>query len=355
MQLRAEALAAHLARGKLARIYTVSGDEPLLAIEAADAIRLAARASGFDERTVLHADSRFDWSQLARAGSGLSLFAGRTMIDLRLPAGKPGRSGGEALEAHARAAAEDSLTLVTLPKIDGRTRKGGWAAALDAAGAWIDVPKIERADLPRWLAQRLARQKQHAGADALEFIADRVEGNLLAAQQELAKLALLYPEGELALEQVTDSVLHVARYDVFALPATVLSGDAGRALRQLEGLQAEGAPLPLVLWTLHEDVRTLVALREQLDAGKAFGMISRGYRIWGREQLVERALSRVPGPTLTDWLARCAQIEKLAKGLRPRELCDDAWIELASLVRDIAAAVAAPAPTAAPRRAAALA
>lgn len=343
MQLRLDGLAAHLERGRLARIYTVSGDEPLLVIEAADAIRHAARASGFDERTVLHADSRFDWSQLAQAASGLSLFAGKTMIDLRLPSGKPGRNGGDALETHAAGASADSLTLVTLPKLDGRTRKGGWAAALEAAGVWIEVPKIDRADLPRWLAQRLALQKQRAGADALEFIADRVEGNLLAAQQELAKLALLYREGELALEQVTDSVLNVARYDVFALPATVLSGDAGRALRQLEGLQAEGAPLPLVLWTLHEEVRTLVALREKLDAGQAFGAISRGYRIWGREALVERALARVPAAALVDWLARCAQIEKLAKGLRPRALCDDAWIELAALARDIAAAVSAPA------------
>lgn len=352
MQLRADALAAHLERGVLARVYTVSGDEPLLAIEAADAIRHAARAAGVDERTILHADSRFDWSQLAQAGSGLSLFTGKTMIDLRLPGGKPGRAGGEALEAHAAAASADSLTLVTLPKLDSRTRKGGWAAALDAAGVWIDVPKIERADSPRWLAQRLARQKQRAGADALEFIADRVEGNLLAAQQELAKLALLFPEGELALEQVTDSVLNVARYDVFTLPATVLSGEAARALRQLEGLRAEGAPLPLVLWTLHEEVRTLVALRDKLDAGQAFGMISRGYRIWGREQLVERALQRVPAATLTGWLARCAQIEKLAKGLRPRELSDDAWLELAALARDMAAAIAT---TAAPRRSAVLA
>ena len=355
MQLKADALAAHLARGKLARIYTVSGDEALLAIEAADAIRRAARAGGFDERTVLHADSRFDWSQLAQAGSGLSLFSSKTMIDLRLPAGKPGRNGGEALEAHARSAGEDSLTLITLPKLDGRTRKGGWAVALQTAGVWIEVPKIERAELPRWLAQRLAHQKQHAGADALEFIADRVEGNLLAAQQELAKLALLYPQGELALEQVTDSVLHVARYEVFALPATVLGGDAGRALRQLEGLQAEGAPLPLVLWTLHEEVRTLLALREQLDAGQSFGAISRGYRIWGREQLVERALSRMPAAMLSAWLARCAQIEKLAKGLRPRELCDDAWQELAALAREMASAVATPAPMNAARRAAALA
>jgi DNA polymerase-3 subunit delta len=344
MQLKADALGGHLARGKLARLYAVSGDEPLLAIEAADAIRAAARAAGFEERTVLHADARFDWSLLAQAGSGLSLFAGKTFIDLRLPGGKPGRTGGDALQAHAAALSEDSLTLVTLPRLDTRTRKGGWAAALEAAGVWVDVPKVERAELSRWLTQRLARQKQHAGSEALEFIADRVEGNLLAAQQELAKLALLYPEGELALEQITDSVLNVARYDVFALPATVLSGDASRALRQIEGLAAEGAPLPLALWTLHEEVRTLVALRDQMNAGQPFSMLARSYRIWGRESLVERALQRVPSDTLLDWLARCAAIEKLAKGLRPRELCDDAWVEIAALAREMAAAVSATPP-----------
>lgn len=339
MSLRADALAAHLARGSLSSLYIVSGDEPLLVIEAADAIGQAARAQGFEERTVLHADARFDWSQLAQAGAGLSLFSNKTLIDLRLPSGKPGRTGGEALQAHAAHLSESALTLITLPRLDSRTRKGGWAAALEGAGVWVDVPKVERADLPRWLAQRLARQKQSASAPALEFIADRVEGNLLAAQQELAKLALLYPEGELALEQITDSVRNVARYDVFALPATVLSGQAARALRQLEGLQAEGAPLPLVLWTLHEEVRTLVALRDKVAHGQPFASAARAYRIWGRESLVERAVQRVAAPTLLAWLNRCAQIEKLAKGLRPRELCDDAWIELAALTRDMAAAV----------------
>lgn len=344
MQLKADALAAHLTRGKLARLYVVSGDEPLLVIEAADAIRSTARAAGFEERTVLHADARFDWSQLAHAGSGLSLFASKTFIDLRLPSGKPGRSGGEALSAHATALANDALTLITLPRLDARTRKVSWATALEAAGVWVDVPRIDRADLPRWLSQRLAKQKQQASADAIEFIADRVEGNLLAAHQELEKLALLCPEGELALEQVTDSVLNVARYDVFTLPTTVLSGNAARALRQIEGLAAEGAPLPLALWTLHEEVRTLVALRDAIDAGQSFSAISRGYRIWGREHLVERALQRVSAATLLDWLARCAAIEKLAKGLRPRELGDDAWLEIAKLVRAMTTAVAAPTP-----------
>ncbi len=339
MALRPDALAAHLTRGPLALLYIVSGDEPLLVIEAADAIGKAARAQGFEARTVLNADARFDWSQLAQAGSGLSLFSSKTLIDLRLPSGKPGRTGGEALQAHATNLGEGTLTLITLPRLDGRTRKGGWAAALESAGVWVDVPKVERTDLPRWLTQRLARQKQSASAQAIEFIADRVEGNLLAAQQELAKLALLYPEGELALEQVTDSVRNVARYDVFGLPATVLAGQTARALRQLEGMQAEGAPLPLVLWTLHEEVRTLVALRDKVAGGQPFASAARAYRIWGRESLVERALQRVAAPTLLAWLNRCAQIEKLAKGLRPRELCDDAWVELAALAREMAAAV----------------
>lgn len=345
MQLRADALTAHLARGKLAPLYAVSGDEPLLVLEAADAIRHAARAQGFEERTVLHADARFDWSQLSQAQSGLSLFSSKTLIDLRLPGGKPGRSGGEALQTHAANLSEGALTLLTLPRLDSRTRKGGWAAALEGAGVWVDVPKIERAELPRWLTQRLAQQQQRCNAEALDFMADRVEGNLLAAHQELAKLALLYPAGELTLEQVSDSVLNVARYDVFALPATVLSGQSARALRQLEGMRAEGAPLPLVLWTLHEEVRTLVALRDKVQSGQPFASAARAYRIWGREQAVERALQRVNGRTLLGWLEQCAQIEKLAKGLRPRELCDDAWTELGRLAQAMAQAVMAPAKT----------
>ena len=203
MQLKAEQLRLHLdgrlRAGSLAPIYTVAGDEALLALEAQDAIRAAARSAGHAEREVLHADARFDWSQLAASARSRSLFCARRIIELRIPTGKPGKDGALALAAHARAPADDTLTLVALPRLERRVRESEWAAALDQAGVWIDVPKIERAGLARWIDARLRRQDQQADADALEFIADRVEGNLLAAHQEISKLALLHPAGPLSL------------------------------------------------------------------------------------------------------------------------------------------------------------
>ncbi len=197
MQIRADALVAHLGgatrKGALAPIYVVSGDEALLALEAADAIRAAARTLGFSEREVLHCDARYDWSELAQAAQGLSLFATRKLIELRLPNGKPGKDGGEALALFAAAPPPDTVLIVSLPKLDRRTRESAWAVALERAGAWIDVPTVERSALPGWIGQRLARQQLGAPREALDFIAERVEGNLLAAHQEISKLALLYP------------------------------------------------------------------------------------------------------------------------------------------------------------------
>lgn len=343
MQLKADALAAHLASrvksGALARVYTVSGDEPLLAIEAQDAIRAAARGCGYSEREVLHTDARFDWSQLAAHARGLSLFAARRILEIRLPSGKPGTAGAEALRAHAQTAADDTLTIVAVPKLDRKQRQADWATALDAAGVWVDVPAVEREALPAWIAARLARQGQTAPRAALEFIADRVEGNLLAAHQEICKLALLYPARELTREQVEASVLNVARYEVFALPLAMLDGDAGRVVRIMEGLRVEGEPLPLLLWAVTEELRTLLRLRAALDRGVPFAQAARD--VWVRrekESATQAALRRVDAGTLARLLARCADVDRAFKGLRTPQADSDAWLELT----DIALAVAAP-------------
>jgi DNA polymerase-3 subunit delta len=340
--LKADALPAHLQgrskSGQLAPIYVVAGDEPLLAIEAADAIRAAARGAGYGEREVLHADARFDWSKLTAAAGGLSLFAERRIVELRLPGGKPGKAGGETLRDLAQAPPEDLLVLLTLPRLDRDTRRSAWAAALEHAAVWIDVERVERAALPDWVGRRLARNQQHAGRDALEFIADRVEGNLLAAHQEIGKLALLYPPGELALEQVADAVLNVARYEVYALAPALLAGDGTRALRLLDGLRAEGEPLPLLLWLVAEELRTLLRLQEALAAGQPLAAATRELRLWGpREKLMPAAARRLSASTLGALLARCADIDRLVKGLRAPKRDSDPWLELA----DIALACAA--------------
>jgi DNA polymerase-3 subunit delta len=337
MQLKAEALAGHLARGRLERLYCISGDEPLLIEESLDALRAAARAAGFTEREVLHASGKFDWSQLSASASSLSLFATRKILELRLPGGKPGREGGEALRAHAAAASDEVLTLVVLPRLDRATRNSAWALALESGGAWIEVRRVERTQLPAWLRARLARQKQNAAPVALEFLADQIEGNLLAAQQEVAKLGLLYPPGELSLEQITEAVQDVARFEVFDLPTAMLAGETQRAMRMLSVLRAEGAALPLLLWAISEEVRAVLRAQQVIAAGRPVATLAREMRMWpGRDRLLEAAATRVPAPVAATLLARCADIDRLSKGLDVPGRDADPWLELAELVLDIA-------------------
>jgi DNA polymerase-3 subunit delta len=279
MQLRADQLATHLAKG-LRRVYTLHGDEALLAQEAADAIRAAARAAGCGERQVhTVTGAYFDWSGLLGAAQSMSLFAERQLIEIRIPSGKPGKDGSEALQRYCAALSDDVVTLVTLPRLDRTQMASGWFSALDTAGVTIKVDPIERAALPQWIAQRLAAQGQRVqagenGQRALAFFADQVEGNLLAAHQEVVKLGLLYGRGnqtegiELSFDQVEAAVLNVARYDVFKLGEAVLAGQVARTLRMLDGLQAEGEAAVLVHYTLAGDILALKRVKDALAAGR---------------------------------------------------------------------------------------
>ena len=245
MQVALAQLSPHLQRG-LSPLYVLHGVEPLLQQEAADAIRATARAQGYTERTSYTvAGAHFDWSAVLAAGGSLSLFADKQIVEIRIPSGKPGKDGGVALQQIAESAKgnDSTLTLVMLPRLDKATRTGAWFAALESSGTSIQIDPIERGMLPQWIAQRLAAQGQRVvageeGQRTLQFFADRVEGNLLAAHQEIQKLALLHPPGELAQAQVEAAVLNVARYDVFKLSESVLSGHTARVQRMLDGLQA---------------------------------------------------------------------------------------------------------------------
>lgn len=254
MQLRPEQLGGHLGR-ELAPLYVLHGNEPLLVIEAADAIRAAARDKGYAEREVLVAGPNFKWDELFLAAGNLSLFGGDKLIDLRIPSGKPGRDGGEALKRYCGQLPTGILTLVTLPELDWQTKKGGWFGTLANAGVGIECNAPPVAQLHAWIAERLARQQQSAPRAALDFIAAHVEGNLLAAHQEIQKLALLYPAGEIAAAQIEAAVLNVARYDIEKLRAALADNDAARCARVLDGLKAEGAAPPLVLWALANESR----------------------------------------------------------------------------------------------------
>lgn len=341
MQIKAEGLPVLLARAERERrmpaLITVASDEALLVQEAQDAIRATARAVGYSEREVLQADARFDWSRLAQATQGLSLFAKRRIVDLRLPTGKPGLAGAAALEELAQSLADDTLMMIALPRLDRRARETRWVSALERAGILLEIDSVDRARLPRWIGERLGRQQQLAAEDALVFIAERVEGNLLAAHQEIAKLGLLYPAGELSLAQVADSVLNVARYDVFQLPLAMLAGDAPRVQKTMAGLRAEGEAIPLVLWAITEELRMLIRVKSQVDAGRPFSMAARENRLWGpRERLVERALGRIDVGRLGRAVARAATVDRLAKGLRAPQADSDPWLELTDLALELA-------------------
>jgi DNA polymerase-3 subunit delta len=348
MQLRADGLAQALSKG-LRPIYTVYGDEPLLAQEAADTIRAAAKAHGYGERQVFTvAGAYFDWAPVLAAAQAMSLFAERQFIEIRIPSGKPGKDGSEALQRYCDAAPEDVLTLVTLPKLDKTQQNSAWFQALDQRGVTLRVDPVERRALPQWIAQRLAAQGQHveegeAGQRTLAFFADRVEGNLLAAHQELQKLALLHPAGTLSFEQIEAAVLDVARFDVFKLSEAVLSGQLARVLRMLDGLEAEGEAAVLVHWSLADDIRGLKRVRDALDAGRPLPMALREARIWGaKERLFERIAPALKGQDLAP-LVEAAQIcDGLVKGLRHPGWPAEPWMGLRRLALMLAQTTAGP-------------
>jgi DNA polymerase III subunit delta len=336
MQLRPEALEGHLAKG-LAPLYVITSDEHLLALEAADRIRRAARAQGYTEREVLSVERSFKWGELLAANQAMSLFGDKKLIELRIPGGKPGKDGSAALQAYAGALSPDNLTLITLPKLDWQSAKASWVTALQAAAVYIEIPNIERAALPGWIGTRLAAQGHGAERQSLEFIAERVEGNLLAAHQEIQKLGLLHEPGKLSFEQVHDAVLNVARYDVFKLSEAMLAGDAARLARMLDGLKGEGEALPLVLWAVSEEIRTLLKLKSAMAQGRPLGALLKENRIWGpRERMMEPALRRVSSATLEAALKEAAQVDRMIKGLRAKAFAGDAWDAMLQLALRVA-------------------
>jgi DNA polymerase-3 subunit delta len=292
--------------------------------EAADAIRAAARRRGFDEREVLTALPGFNWIALHHAAGNMSLFGGRTLIDLRIPSGKPGREGGAAIQDYCSRPSPDALLLVTLPGLDWSEEKAAWLKALGEAGVAVKLIPPTLAELPNWLAGRLRRQQQSAARDGLRFIAERVEGNLLAAHQEILKLGLLYPPGELTLPQVQEAVLNVARYDLDGLREALLAGDVARMARTLDGLRQEGEAPPLVLWAMTEEVRALALVKAGLEARQPLDMLLKEARVWGaRQALFKSALKRLDSARASAALAHAARIDRLVKGIGAGDVWDE--------------------------------
>ncbi|MBT0570467.1 DNA polymerase III subunit delta [Curvibacter sp. CHRR-16] len=351
MQIAANQLARHL-QGGVRPLYVLHGDEALLQQEAADAIRQAARAQGYTERTVhTVAGAHFDWSPVLAAGGSLSLFADKQIVEIRIPSGKPGKDGSVALQQVAQDAVgnDSTLTVVVLPRLDKATKSTAWFVALEQNGASIQLDTLERAALPNWIAQRLGAQGQRveageAGQHTLQFFADRVEGNLLAAHQEIQKLALLYPPDQhpvLTYEQVEQAVLNVARYDVFKLSDAVLAGQLARVQRMLDGLQAEGEAEVLVHYTLAEDIRALQRVKLALQSGKPMPMALRENRIWGnKERLFERLLPRLEASQVSQWLQAAHAVDGIVKGLKRPDWPLDGWQALHQLAQQVCQACA---------------
>lgn len=324
----------------LPALFVVTGDDPLLTIEAADALRGIARTAGFLDRSSFLMDARSDWSTLGVATGSGSLFGDKQLMEISLPTGKPGKQGADALialAARCRGQAEEVLTIVSLPRLDKTARDSKWASALLSTGTTLEMASIERHQLPDWIAQRLARQSQQADAATLQWLADKVEGNMLAAHQEILKLGLLFEQGMLNHEAVEQAVMNVARYDVFGLRDAMLNGDVPRMIRIMTGLKAEGEALPLVLWAIGEEIRILARIAQGIAAGQDISSMLRSQRVFGQhERLARLALSRVPARNWVAAVQHAHEVDRLIKGLSVDGRLQDPWEEMTRLAMRVA-------------------
>ncbi|MBT9568525.1 MAG: DNA polymerase III subunit delta [Thiobacillus sp.] len=335
MNIPAERLSDQLSRG-LAALYVVVGDEPLAAQEASDAIRAAARAAGHSERTVHTVQGRYNWQGIAASGETMSLFGERRLTEIRIPSGKPGVDGAKALEAYASHLPSDTLTLINLPGLDWKTMQTRWFSALGKAGVVVEARPVDRAQLPAWIDRRLARQGLKAEREALAFLADRVEGNLLAAQQEVDKLALLLPAGPVALADVEHAVVDVSRLEADALQDALYAGDSARFAQIVADLRDAGEAVPAILWQVTSAVGLLLRLQSAIAQGDSVAGVMR--TLWGRDKQrapqIERAVKRLAVAQVETALTDLALIDRQAKGL---ERVGDPWDTLLNVGLTLAA------------------
>ncbi len=327
MRLDSNQLKQHLTQN-LSPLYVLVGDEPLAQSECLDALRLAARKTGADERTGFIVERNFNWQQISQFGQAMSLFSSQRILEIHIPNGKPGVDGGKALVELAANLIPDTTIIITLPELEREAKNSAWFNALQSAGTLIELKEVIPSQLPQWLAVRLKAQNQSTDAATLAFIAHQVEGNLLAAHQEVQKLGLLYPAGEISAEAVRESVLNVSRYDAFQLGEAVLAGDAERTTRILQGLQDEGENAVAIMNPLMWVLRPLVRIKHAEKNGENLNNAMTNARIYGeRQHLVKRALSRLSLRQLDAALQKLCDIDKIAKGV----MQGDAWLELSRL------------------------
>ena len=338
MKLNANQLGRQL-KDELAPVFIVSGDDPLLTGEVADEIRRACRKAGAEERLVFHVDRSFDWGQLYDASHSLSLFAQQRLIELRIPGGKPGDEGGKALMAWLEAPPPDTTLLISLPKLDASAQRSKWAKTLieHPASRFVQIWPIEAQQLPGWMRDRLASAGIQATPEALDLLSARVEGNLLAASQEIEKLKLFSNGGVVDVQTVQEAVADSARFDVFNLADAMLKGEAQQALRVLHGLRGEGVEAPVVLWAIARELRSLVNMAQDLARGLPLERIFASQRppVWDkRKPLLSRALQRHPAAAWENWLSIAQRADEQIKG----QHAGSAWDSLSLIAVEVAGA-----------------
>jgi DNA polymerase-3 subunit delta len=333
MKLAIERLPAHLDKSGLARAYLIYGEEPLQQMEAADAIRHHACDVGVDERMVLTVEPGFDWRQLAQQTENLSLFASRRLIELRLGDHKPGRDGSAALLSYLEQASGDDVLVITAGKLDRSAQQSKWFKAFESAGVTLASWPVAAAKLPGWISQRLKAKGLTIEPEAARLLAERVEGNLLAAKQELDRVALLIDDGPVDVELILELVADNARFDLFELPDCALGGDAGRTLRVLEVLRQEGVEPVMVNWLLTRELRQLSVMAAELADGRPLAGVVEAHGVWRNRQPAYRAaLQRLSCERLVELLGSARRIDRVIKGSRR----GDPWVELRELCAGLA-------------------
>lgn len=322
MEIRPEDLGNHLSRG-LAQLYVIWGDEPLAMLEAEDTIRAAALKQGH-ERTVFTVQGKFDWSVIFGHADNFSLFAQKKLVEIRIPSGKPGIEGSSALGRYADDLPADTVTVVSLPGLEWKQTKSKWFQALSSGGTVIQSRDVPLEQMPGWIGRRLAKNNQQASREALEFLANRLEGNLLAARQEIDKLSLLLPTGKLELADIEQAVTDVSRFEATDLQDAMLAGDSGRCARILDSLKQEGEAVPKIMWQIGATLRLLYKLKSGLKQGQPLAAAFKANRIWDKRQsLVQAALKRVSDASLDNALRDASRIDRQAKGLEGGDPWDD--------------------------------
>ncbi|MAY41814.1 MULTISPECIES: DNA polymerase III subunit delta [unclassified Neptuniibacter] len=332
MKLRPEQLSSQLKKS-LSPVYLITGDEPLISEECSDLVRINLQQQGFSEREVLHVDAKFSWEYLLECANALSLFAEKKIIELRLGSQKLNKKSSEILQSYLANPSPDNILLITADKIDGNAKKSAWFKAVDKSGVVVEIWPVEAEQLPNWIRQRAAQIELQLDEEAIQLLCDRIEGNLLAAKQELSKLSLLFPRQVVTADDVIDSVSDSSRYDIYGLTDAALNGQAPRCYKILQVLKQDGTEPPIILWALSKELRTLAAIQQAQQNGQSFDAVCQRERIWGkRKPLARKAAQRLSTQQINTALKQCAEVDKTVKGMA----IGDAWLLLSSIALTLA-------------------